>query len=80
MPRLAPRTIPFRVYALQTVIFFGMSVLNNVAFNFRISQPVHVVVRSANLILTYLVGRFFGERCVATTAGRRDPAGVGDWG
>ena len=64
VPSLKALVIPLRVYLLQTLLFFCMSVLNNVAFNFRISQPVHVVVRSANLILTYVVGRFAGERCV----------------
>lgn len=68
VPRLRTLVIPLHVYLLQTLLFFCMSVLNNVAFNFRISQPVHVVVRSANLILTYVVGRIAGERCVPARA------------
>jgi hypothetical protein len=64
VPRFRRLATPLRVYLLQTLLFFCMSVLNNVAFNFRISQPVHVIVRSANLVLTYVVGRLAGERCV----------------
>lgn len=48
--------IPFIHYAAQTVLFFAMSYLNNVAFYFNISQPLHMVVRSANLVTTYVIG------------------------
>lgn len=57
--------VPLRHYASMTVLFFTMSYLNNWAFKFNISQPLHMVFRSANLITTFSMGyMFFGKRCV----------------
>jgi hypothetical protein len=74
LPALAARKVPFRLYAWQAVLFFAMSVLNNAAFLFNISQPVHVVIRSGNLVVTYLVGRLVGEKCVAALAAMQSVA------
>ena len=41
LPRLAPTRVPLRHYAAMTGLFFGMSFLNNWAFAFNISQPLH---------------------------------------
>lgn len=61
--------VPLRHYAFMTVLFFTMSYLNNWAFKFNISQPLHMVFRSANLITTFSMGyMFFGKRCVAITS------------
>ncbi len=45
-------------YAHMTLIFFVMMYLNNVAFSFNISQPLHMVFRSANLMVSYAWGIF----------------------
>lgn len=55
--------IPIQHYATQAALFFAMSFLNNAAFGYAISQPVHMVVRSSNLIVTCLFGYFLGKRC-----------------
>lgn len=51
-----PTVVPFRHYVGMTVLFFSMSYLNNAAFAFHISQPMHMVFRSANLMVTYVMG------------------------
>jgi UDP-xylose/UDP-N-acetylglucosamine transporter B4 len=43
--------------------FVLMSILNNLAFSFNISQPMHMVLRSSNLMVTYVYKRFWvGDR------------------
>ena len=57
--------VPFKHYIGMTVLFFTMSYLNNAAFAFHISQPLHMVFRSSSLMVTYAMGRaFFNKRCV----------------
>lgn len=55
--RLRSTVVPFRHYVGMTVLFFSMSYLNNAAFAFNVSQPMHMVFRSSNLMVTYLMGR-----------------------
>jgi hypothetical protein len=38
-----PRNIPLWFYGILTVMFFCVSYLNNLAFDYQISQPVHMV-------------------------------------
>jgi len=60
---LAPRKIPIQYYLLITCVFFLLSVINNKAFDFEISQPVHMVFRSSSLITSLLLGLIiFGSR------------------
>ena len=55
--------VPLRHYVQMTLLFFSMSYLNNFVFQFNISQPLHMVFRSANLATTLLLGYFFfGQR------------------
>lgn len=53
-----PKT-PFSFYFLLTFIFWGMGILNNVAFAYHISQPVHMVARSSSLVVSFLIGYLF---------------------
>jgi solute carrier family 35 (UDP-xylose/UDP-N-acetylglucosamine transporter), member B4 len=61
-PRFKTLVVPFQRYLLLAGLFALMSWLNNLAFAFRVSQPLHVVFRSANLMVTFLFGRIFFER------------------
>jgi solute carrier family 35 (UDP-xylose/UDP-N-acetylglucosamine transporter), member B4 len=62
-PRLAQTRVPLRHYGGMTLLFFAMSFLNNAAFAFNISQPLHMVFRSSSLVVTYVVGYVgFGKR------------------
>lgn len=58
---LKPTVIPLKYYVYQATLFFSMSYLNNVVFSFHVSQPVHVVVRSSNLVITCILGAFLGK-------------------
>jgi solute carrier family 35 (UDP-xylose/UDP-N-acetylglucosamine transporter), member B4 len=63
LPRFAPTKVPLRHYGGMTCLFFAMSFLNNAAFAFNISQPLHMVFRSSSLVVTYAVGYLgFGKR------------------
>jgi solute carrier family 35 (UDP-xylose/UDP-N-acetylglucosamine transporter), member B4 len=54
--------VPIKHYAQMTLLFFSMSYLNNWAFQFNISQPLHMVFRSANLATTLIMGYLFFQR------------------
>ena len=55
--------VPLRHYLGMTVLFFSMSYLNNWAFAFNISQPLHMVFRSSSLMVAYVIGAaFLGKR------------------
>lgn len=55
--------VPLTHYVGMTLMFFTMSYLNNWAFAFHISQPMHMVFRSANLMVSFAFGwAFFGKR------------------
>jgi solute carrier family 35 (UDP-xylose/UDP-N-acetylglucosamine transporter), member B4 len=44
------------------VLFFSVNILNNYAFGFDISVPVHIILRSGGSITTMLVGFAWGKR------------------
>jgi hypothetical protein len=72
--RRLPTTVPLVHYVQMAGLFAVMSLLNNVAFAFNISQPMHMVFRSANLMVTYAFGRaFFGKTCVVGAPRPRGP-------
>jgi solute carrier family 35 (UDP-xylose/UDP-N-acetylglucosamine transporter), member B4 len=57
--KMKPTIVPIRHYVFMTMLFFSMSYLNNLAFAFNISQPMHMVFRSANLMVSYIMGKLF---------------------
>ena len=59
---LKPRAIPFRRWLVYTVMFLTINVLNNKAFNYKISVPLHIILRSAGPVATMVVGYFAGKR------------------
>lgn len=56
LPVLRERTIPFKHYLALTALFCAMATANNLAFNFNISQPTHLVFRSSSLVVSMLIG------------------------
>jgi UDP-xylose/UDP-N-acetylglucosamine transporter B4 len=46
----------------MAVYFVVMSILNNLAFSFNISQPMHMVFRSSNLMVSYVYGYVYGRK------------------
>ena len=43
-------------------MFFAVNLLNNMAFSYKISVPMHIILRSGGSILTMLVGFVWGKR------------------
>ena len=43
-------------------MFFIVNILNNFAFGFSISVPVHIILRSGGSVMTMVVGYVWGKR------------------
>jgi UDP-xylose/UDP-N-acetylglucosamine transporter B4 len=57
--KLRPTHSPLWWYAALTSIFWTLSVLNNMAYDYEISQPLHMVFRSSSLAVSLLLGFLF---------------------
>ncbi|KAI9846510.1 MAG: golgi uridine diphosphate-N- acetylglucosamine transporter [Sclerophora amabilis] len=57
-----PNQVPLRRWLLNIILFFSINVLNNFAFAFRISVPVHIILRSGGSVTTMAVGYLYGKR------------------
>ena len=63
LPAVKALTVPLHVYRDMVLYFVAMSYLNNLAFSFNISQPLHMVFRSSNLVVSYAYGAYLkGKR------------------
>jgi hypothetical protein len=66
--KLKQRATPLYFHALLVGLFFSQTVVNNLAFSYNISLPLHSIFRSGSLIMNMLVGMIgFGERYVLST-------------
>ena len=63
---LKPRAIPLQRWLFYTVIFLAINVLNNKAFDYKISIPLHIILRSAGPVTTMAVGYLAGRRYTKT--------------
>ncbi|ORY56668.1 upd-c transporter [Pseudomassariella vexata] len=61
---LAPNRVPIRRWLINIVLFFSINVLNNHAFSYDISVPVHIILRSGGSITTMIAGSLWGKRYV----------------
>ena len=61
-PRPRSTSLPLWWYLLLTSIFWTLSVLNNMAYDFQISQPLHMVFRSSSLAVSLLLGFFLFKK------------------
>ncbi|KAJ6786881.1 hypothetical protein PWT90_00022 [Aphanocladium album] len=59
---LTPTNVPLTRWAINIVLFFAINVLNNHAFSYDISVPVHIILRSGGSITTMLAGYIYGKR------------------
>lgn len=59
---LRKRHIPFRSWVIYTALFLAINILNNTAFSYRISVPLHIILRSAGPVTTMLVFYFYSGR------------------
>jgi len=56
---LRPRTVPFRRWALQVIILWSMSLLNNLALSYHVPVSLMIVFRSGGLGVSMFFGYFF---------------------
>ncbi|KAF2146639.1 glycosyltransferase family 39 protein [Aplosporella prunicola CBS 121167] len=54
--------VPFRKWALSAAMFFAVNMLNNWAFAFNISVPVHIILRSFGSVTTMAAGWLCGRK------------------
>ncbi|KAL8757086.1 MAG: hypothetical protein Q9199_002487 [Rusavskia elegans] len=59
---LRPRAIPIVRWLPYIALFFTVNFLNNYAFGYNISVPVHIILRSGGSVTTMLVGFIWGKR------------------
>ncbi|KPM44827.1 hypothetical protein AK830_g1692 [Neonectria ditissima] len=59
---IAPNKVPIRRWLVNIVLFFTINVLNNHAFSYNISVPVHIILRSGGSITTMAAGYLYGKR------------------
>ncbi|KAF3158811.1 golgi uridine diphosphate-N- acetylglucosamine transporter [Orbilia oligospora] len=59
---LVKNQIPIRRWLGVIILFFSVSVLNNWAFEYNISVPIHIILRSGGSITTMLIGACLGKR------------------
>lgn len=53
------RVVPLKVYMLSVLMFFLSSLGNNMALNYNISVPLHIVFRSFSPVITMINGSLF---------------------
>lgn len=56
IPRLKRRTVPLEKWAMFAAQFVLINVLNNAAFGYKISLPLHIILRSAGPVASMAVG------------------------
>ncbi|KAI0882689.1 UAA-domain-containing protein [Annulohypoxylon maeteangense] len=59
---IKPNRVPIRRWLINIVLFFSINVLNNHAFSYDISVPVHIILRSGGSITTMIAGSLYGKK------------------
>ncbi|KAK3363037.1 UAA transporter family-domain-containing protein [Lasiosphaeria hispida] len=59
---LKQNKVPIRRWMINIILFFSINSLNNHAFSYDISVPVHIILRSGGSITTMLAGSLWGKR------------------
>lgn len=59
---IRPNKVPLRRWLINIVLFFSINTLNNHAFSYDISVPVHIILRSGGSITTMIAGSLWGKR------------------
>ncbi|RDW88140.1 hypothetical protein BP6252_00172 [Coleophoma cylindrospora] len=59
---LRQNRVPIRRWLVNIILFFTINVLNNHAFSYNISVPVHIILRSGGSITTLAAGYLWGKR------------------
>ena len=59
---LKQNRVPIRRWLINILLFFTINVLNNHAFSYNISVPIHIILRSGGSITTLAAGYIWGKR------------------
>ena len=59
---MAPPKVPFSRWAFIAFMFYAINMLNNWAFAYNISVPVHIILRSFGSVTTMIAGFLRGKR------------------
>ncbi|KKA30536.1 hypothetical protein TD95_003369 [Thielaviopsis punctulata] len=59
---LTPNKVPISRWLVNIVLFFSINIMNNHAFSYNISVPVHIILRSGGSITTIAAGFLWGKR------------------
>ncbi|PTU23756.1 hypothetical protein P175DRAFT_0426728 [Aspergillus ochraceoroseus IBT 24754] len=59
---ISTRSIPLRSWFIYTAFFVTVNLLNNWAFAYKISVPLHIIVRSGGPVASMIVGRFHASK------------------
>ncbi|KAF2271953.1 PMT-domain-containing protein [Westerdykella ornata] len=57
-----PSPVPFRKWCISAALFFTVNMMNNWAFAFDISVPVHIILRSFGSVTTMAAGWMRGKK------------------
>ena len=63
---LKRRAVPFTRWLVYTAFFVTINILNNTAFRYKISVPLHIILRSAGPVATMIIQRLAGKRSSET--------------
>ncbi|KAJ6035819.1 UDP-N-acetylglucosamine transporter yea4 [Penicillium herquei] len=59
---LSPRAIPLKSWVIYTSFFITVNMLNNWAFAYKISVPLHIILRSGGPVASIIVGYIFNGK------------------
>ncbi|KAL1960671.1 hypothetical protein VTO42DRAFT_6501 [Malbranchea cinnamomea] len=59
---LSKRKIPLKSWMIYTAFFMSVNLLNNAVFAFKVSVPVHIIVRSGGPVASMVVGYLFNSK------------------
>lgn len=59
---LSPRAIPLKSWTIYTLYFLSVNLLNNWAFAYKISVPLHIILRSAGPVASMIIGYLYNGR------------------
>ncbi|CAG8066802.1 unnamed protein product [Penicillium olsonii] len=59
---LSPRAIPLKSWLIYTLYFLSVNLLNNWAFAYKISVPLHIILRSAGPVASMIIGYLYNGR------------------
>ncbi|KAK2735755.1 golgi uridine diphosphate-N- acetylglucosamine transporter [Myotisia sp. PD_48] len=54
--------VPLKDWAIYTLFFLTVNLLNNSVFIFKISVPLHIIIRSAGPVASMLIGYLYNSR------------------